>query len=98
MACDCRLERVLFLLMSILFIKQIKLSLRLLLPGLGNNTIDVGIDVLVGGVEVADDDADDLCSPETCRGAEAFLYVLYLGSNALGELVGNDPVLVFHLE
>lgn len=67
--------------------KANQISLRLLLLGLCDDAIDVGIDVLVSRVEVAYHDTDDLCPPEACRRAEALLYILDLESHALGEFV-----------
>lgn len=54
---------------------SIRPSLRLLQPGLENDAFDVGIDVLVSRVEVANHDSDNVGSPEFSRRAEALFDV-----------------------
>lgn len=58
----------------------------LLLSGLMNNPFDVGINVLVGRMEISNDDSQGICSFVFSRSAKTFLYVFDLRAYALSQI------------
>lgn len=69
-----------------------------MLLGLNDDTIDVGIHMCIGGVEVAYYDTDHIGPSEISRRAKALFDILDVGSHTLSEVVGDLPLLVPHLE
>lgn len=63
-----------------------------------DDLVDVGIDVLLRGVEVANNDANDVGALELTWRAETFLDILHLLRYFFGELIRHLPIFILDLE
>lgn len=70
----------------------------LLFPGHFDDLVDVVVDVLLRGVEVADDYADDVVALELSGRAEALFDVLHLLGHPLGQLKRHLSAFILDLE
>lgn len=73
-------------------------SIALFFLGHFDDLVDVGVNMFLGGVEVANDNTNDVVALELTWRAEAFFDVLHPLCYFFGQLHRHLPILILNLE